>query len=64
MEGILKTLALLQKKTGNKAQACNLNEVFANHSEEEEIFPLTTPEIAKAPKPMSKSSIASGAMHY
>jgi hypothetical protein len=24
--------------------------VFANHSEEEEIFPLTTPEIAEAQK--------------
>ncbi len=31
---------------GNKTQECNLNKVFANHSEEEEIFPLATPEIA------------------
>ncbi len=31
-------------------QECNLNQVFANHSEEVEIFPLTTPEIAKAQK--------------
>jgi hypothetical protein len=35
---------------GNEAQECNLNEVFANHSKEEEIFPLTTPEIAEAQK--------------
>ncbi len=28
----------------------NLNEVFANRSKEEEIFPLTTPEIAEAQK--------------
>jgi hypothetical protein len=28
--------------------------VFANHSEEEEIFPLTTPEIAEAQKANSK----------
>ncbi len=31
-------------------QECNLNKVFANCSKEEEIFPLTTPEIAEAPK--------------
>jgi hypothetical protein len=35
---------------GNKTQECNLNEVFANCSKEEEIFPLTTPEIAEAQK--------------
>jgi hypothetical protein len=34
----------------NKTQECNLNKVFANSSEEEEIFPLTTPEIAEAQK--------------
>ncbi len=33
---------------GNETQECNLNEVFANRSNEEEIFPLTTPEIAEA----------------
>ncbi len=33
---------------GNKE--CNLNELFSNCSEEEEIFPLTTPEIAEAQK--------------
>jgi hypothetical protein len=27
---------------------CNLNQVFANRSKEEEIFPLTTPEIVEA----------------
>ncbi len=35
---------------GNETQECNLNEVFANHSEEKEIFPLITPEIAEAQK--------------
>jgi hypothetical protein len=33
---------------GTKTQECNLNEVFAKCSKEEEIFPLTTPEIAEA----------------
>ncbi len=35
-------------------QECNLNEVFANRSKEEEIFPLTIPEIAEAQKADSK----------
>ncbi len=35
---------------GKETQECNLNKVFANHSKEEEIFPLTTPEIAGAQK--------------
>jgi hypothetical protein len=35
---------------GNETQEGNLNKVFANRSEEEEIFPLTTPEIAEAQK--------------
>jgi hypothetical protein len=39
---------------GNETQECNLNEVFANYSKEEEIFPLTTPEIAEAQKANSK----------
>ncbi len=30
--------------TGNEMQECNLNQVFVNHSKEEEIFPLTTEE--------------------
>jgi hypothetical protein len=34
----------------NKTQECNLNKVFSNRSKEEEIFPLTTPEIAEAQK--------------
>jgi hypothetical protein len=29
-------------------QECNLNQVFTNRSKEEEIFPLTTQEIAEA----------------
>jgi hypothetical protein len=39
-----------KNNSGNKTQECNLNEVFTNHSKEEEIFPLTTPEIAEAQK--------------
>ncbi len=35
---------------GNETQECNLDKVFANRSKEEEIFPLTTPEIADAQK--------------
>ncbi len=35
---------------GNKTQECNLNQVFTNCSKEEEIFPLTTSEIAEAQK--------------
>jgi hypothetical protein len=38
----------------NETQECNLNKVFANGSKEEEIFPLTTPEIAEAQKANSK----------
>jgi hypothetical protein len=34
----------------NETQKCNLNEVFANHSKEEEIFPLATLQIAEAQK--------------
>jgi hypothetical protein len=34
----------------NETQECDLNEVFANHCKEEEIFPLATPEIAEAQK--------------
>jgi hypothetical protein len=36
--------------TGNKMQECKLNQMFANHSKEEEIFPLTTQEISEAQK--------------
>ncbi len=36
--------------TGNKMQECNLNQMFANRSKEQEIFPLTTQEIAEAQK--------------
>ncbi len=35
---------------GSETQECNLNKVFANHSKEEEVFPLNTPEIAEAQK--------------
>ena len=43
-----------ENNPNNESQECNLNEVFANHSEEEEIFPPTTPEIAEAQKADSK----------
>jgi hypothetical protein len=39
-----------KNNSGNETQEHNLNEEFANHSKEEEIFPLTTPEIAAAQK--------------
>jgi hypothetical protein len=35
-------------------QECNLNQVFANRGEEEEIFPLTIQEIVEAPKANDK----------
>jgi hypothetical protein len=43
-----------ENNPGNETQECNLNQVFANQSKEEEIFPLTTPEIAEAQKVNSK----------
>ncbi len=43
-----------ENNPGNETQECNLNEVFANPSKEEEIFPLTTPEIVEAQKANSK----------
>jgi hypothetical protein len=43
-----------ENNPGNETQECNLNKVFANLSKEEEIFPLTTPEIAEAQKANSK----------
>ncbi len=43
-----------ENNPGNETQECNLNKVFANCSKEEEIFPLTTPEIAEAQKADSK----------
>jgi hypothetical protein len=39
---------------GNKMQKCNLNQVFANCSKEEEIFLLTTQVIADAEKAADK----------
>ncbi len=43
-----------ENNPGNETQECNLNKVFANPSKEEEIFPLTTPEIAQVQKADSK----------
>ena len=43
-----------QNNPGNRTQECNLNKVFAKPSKEEEIFPLTIPEIAEAQKEDSK----------
>jgi hypothetical protein len=51
MEDFLKTLALLQRKQPRYQNTrMQPKQVFANHSEEEEIFPCTTPEIAEAQK--------------
>jgi hypothetical protein len=56
MEDLLKLWSCYSENNpGNETQECNLNKVFANHSEKEEIFPLvTTPEIAEAQKANSK----------
>jgi hypothetical protein len=55
MEDFLKLWHCYNKDNpGNETQKCNLNKVFANCSEDEEIFPLTTPEIAEAQKASSK----------
>jgi hypothetical protein len=43
-----------ENNPGNETQECNLNKVFAKRSKEEEIFPLTTPEIAEVQKADSK----------
>jgi hypothetical protein len=43
-----------ENNPGNEMQECNLNQVFANRSKEEEIYPLTTPEVAEAQKANSK----------
>jgi hypothetical protein len=43
-----------ENNPGNETQECNLNKVFANCSKEEEISPLTTPEIAEAQNADSK----------
>jgi hypothetical protein len=43
MEDFLKTPCIVTTRT-------TTNQVFANHSKEEEIFPLTTPEIVEAQK--------------
>jgi hypothetical protein len=39
-----------ENNPGNEMQECNLNQVFANRSKEEEIYPLITPEVAEAQK--------------
>ncbi len=49
---------------GNTTQECNLNEVFANRSEEDEIFPLTTPEIVMHKRQTASLHIASSATQY
>jgi hypothetical protein len=49
-----------ENNPGNETQECNLNKAFANRSKEEEIIPLTTPEIAEAQAPTANSNIASG----
>jgi hypothetical protein len=36
----------VEKNSGSHGQVCNLNHVFANRSEEDEIYPLTAQEVA------------------
>jgi hypothetical protein len=52
MEGFFLNLWHCYNKNnpGNEAQECNRNKVLANCIKKEEIFPLTTPEIAQAQK--------------
>ncbi len=40
----------IKYSTGTQMQECDLNQVFANCGKQEEIFPLTTQEIAEAQK--------------
>jgi hypothetical protein len=63
VEDLLKTLDN-DNNPDNGKQECNLNKVFANRSKEEELFLLTTPEIAEAQKADSNSIIASSALHF
>ncbi len=53
-----------ENNPGNETQECNLNKVFANHSEEEEIFLLPHQRLQKHKRPTANSSIASSAMQY
>jgi hypothetical protein len=48
LESSLKTLVQTRTSRHNKQEDLNL--VFANHGEEDKIYPLTTIEIAKAQK--------------
>ncbi len=51
---------------GNTTHECNLNEVFANRSKEEEIFPLTTPHqrLPMHKRQTANLNIASSATQY
>jgi hypothetical protein len=49
MADFLKILVLLlQAEDGEEANATHLNHAFANHSEEDEIYPLIVKEVAEA----------------
>jgi hypothetical protein len=50
--------------TGNIVQECNLNQVFANRSKEEESFLLPHKRLQRHKKPTTNSSIALSAMQY
>jgi hypothetical protein len=49
---------------GKETQECNLNKVFANHSEEEEIFPSPLQRLQRHKRPTSNSNISSDATQY
>jgi hypothetical protein len=53
-----------ENNPGKETQECNLNKVFANCSEEEEIFLSPRQRLWKHKKPTANSSIASSAMQY
>ena len=50
MDDVLKILVMLQRQDLDEIKKIEMNHVFTNHSEEEEIFPLTVKEIVAAQK--------------
>jgi hypothetical protein len=48
MEIICTPLTKLQQEQHANASLLHMNEVFANHTDEDKIYPLTTEEIAEA----------------
>ncbi len=48
----------------DKTNMIQMNQVFANHSEEDEIFPLTVKEIVRCKKPTLNSNTSLIAMLF